>query len=408
VSTQPTSSAGTGLLEIGEAWDRVAACVSPLPAERVSLDAAVGRVAAEDAVSAVDLPPFDRSAMDGFAVVASDTSPPRGLEVVGELAAGEVAPAALMPGTAIGITTGAALPAGADAVLRIEDANVDGSSVTPVGPVAVGTSVRYRGEDVARGAVLASAGCSLGVQHVTALASAGVGSVAVHRRPVVHVLATGTELLEVGAAPEPGRIHESNRLTLRMLAERAGAEVVVHPVVPDEPAATAAAVEAGLAGDALLVSGGVSVGPHDHVKPALQERGVDEVFWRVRLKPGKPLWFGRRDATLVFGLPGNPLSTVACFLLFVGPALRRLQGEAAAAPPYVPARLAVPARPADGRTTLLTARLDRGADGVLEGTPTEGQGSHLTGALAASDGFVVVPHGARELPAGSSVQALLV
>jgi molybdopterin molybdotransferase len=234
-----------------------------------------------------------------------------------------------------------------------------------------------------------------------------VGSVLVHRRPVVHVLATGTELLELGAPPEPGRIHESNRLTLRLLAERGGAEVVLHPVVPDDAAATAAAVEAALGGDVLLVSGGVSVGPHDHVKPALQQLGVEEVFWRVRLKPGKPLWFGRRGATLVFGLPGNPLSTVACFLLFVGPALRRLQGETGAEPPYVPARLAVPARPADGRTTLLTSRLVRGADGVLEATPTEGQGSHLTGALAASDGFVAIPHAAGELPRGSPVQALL-
>ena len=284
---------------------------------------------------------------------------------------------------------------------------MDGSAVTPAGPVAVGTAVRYRGEDVRRGAVLAPAGVALGVQHVTALASAGVGAVSVRRRPVVHVLATGTELLELGAPPEPGRIHESNRLTLRLLAERAGAEVVLHPVVPDDATATAAAVEAALAGDVLAVSGGVSVGPHDHVKPALSERGVQEEFWRVRLKPGKPLWFGRRGRTLVFGLPGNPLSTVACFLLFVGPALRRLQGEAAAAPPYVPARLAVPARPADGRTTLLTARLVRGEDGVLEATPTEGQGSHLTGALAASDGFVSIPHDAGELPAGAPVQALL-
>ena len=242
---------------------------------------------------------------------------------------------------------------------------------------------------------------------MTALASAGVGSVLVHRRPVVHVLATGTELLELGAPPEPGRIHESNRLTLGLLAERAGAEVVVHPVVPDDAAATRAAVAAALDGDVLAVSGGVSVGPHDHVKPALEACGVREVFWRVRLKPGKPLWFGRVDATLVFGLPGNPLSTVACFLLFVGPALRRLQGEAAAAPPYVPARLTVPARPADGRTTLLTARLVHGEDGLLEATPTEGQGSHLTGALAASDGFVAIPHAAGELPAGARVQALL-
>jgi molybdopterin molybdotransferase len=267
--------------------------------------------------------------------------------------------------------------------------------------------VRYRGEDVARGDVLAPAGWSLGVQHVTALASAGVASVSVHRRPVVHVLATGTELLEIGAPPEPGRIHESNRLTLALLARRAGAEVVVHPVVPDDAAATATAVATALAGDVLAVSGGVSVGPHDHVKPALQQLGVEEIFWRVRLKPGKPLWFGRRDATLVFGLPGNPLSTVACFLLFVGPTLRRLQGESTAAPPYVPARLAVAARPADGRTTLLTARLVRGDDGVMEATPTEGQGSHLTGALAASDGFVAIPHDGGELPAGSAVQALL-
>jgi molybdopterin molybdotransferase len=373
----------------------------------VPLTAAAGRIAAEDARSAVDLPPFDRSAMDGYAVLAADTDPPRPLALAGELAAGDVAASELAPGTALGITTGAALPPGADAILRIEDARVDGDRVTPAGPLPPGMHVRYRGEDVARGEVLAPAGTALGVHHVTALASAGVGDVAVHRRPVVHVLATGTELLELGAPPEPGRIHESNRLTLTVLAERAGAAVVVHPVVPDDAAATAAAVEAALDGDVLAVSGGVSVGPHDHVKPALEACGVQEVFWRVRLKPGKPLWFGRRGATLVFGLPGNPLSTVACFLLFVGPALRCLQGERGAAPPYVPARLTVPARPADGRTTLLTARMVHGEDGGLEATPTEGQGSHLTGALAQSDGFVAIPHAGGELPAGARVDALL-
>lgn len=384
-----------------------AGCPAPLPAETVALDVALGRVAAEDALSLVDLPPFDRSAMDGFAVRAADTAPPRALRVAGELAAGDVAADALAAGTALGITTGAALPPGADAILRVEDARVEDGRVTPVAPVDGGLHVRFRGEDVARGDVLAPAGTALGVHHLTALASAGVGAVPVHRRPVVHVVATGTELLELGAAPQPGRIHESNRLTLQLLAERAGAEVVVHPVVPDDASATAVAVEAGLTGDVLAVSGGVSVGPHDHVKPALLERGVQEVFWRVRLKPGKPLWFGRRDTTLVFGLPGNPLSTIACFLLFVGPALRRLQGETGAAPPLVPARLAVPARPADGRTTLLSARLERGVDGVYEATPTEGQGSHLTGALAASDGFVVIPHDGGELPAGARVDALL-
>jgi len=375
--------------------------------ERIPLTEAAGRIAAEDARSVVDLPPFDRSAMDGYAVRAADTDPPAPLALAGAVAAGEVASAALAPGTALGITTGAALPDGADAILRVEDALLDGDRVTPAGPLAPGLHVRYRGEDVARGDVLAPAGAPLTPQRVTGLASAGVGTVAVRRRPVVHVLATGTELLEVGAPPEPGRIHESNRLTLRMLAERAGADVVLHPVVPDDPAATRAAVESALAGDVLLVSGGVSVGPHDHVKPALEAAGVDEVFWRVRLKPGKPLWFGRRGATLVFGLPGNPLSTVACFLLFVGPALRRMQGEADAQPASVPARLTVAARPADGRTTLLTAALAHGPDGMLEATPTEGQGSHLTGALAASDAFAVVPYAAGELPAGALVDALL-
>jgi len=394
------------LLEIGEAWERVAALVAPLPAERIPLAEAAGRIAAEDARSVVDLPPFDRSAMDGYAVRAADTDPPGPLALAGAVAAGEVASEALAPGTALGITTGAALPDGADAILRVEDARLDGDRVAPAGPLRRGLHVRYRGEDVARGDVLAPAGMELTMQRVTALASAGVGEVAVRRRPVVHVLATGTELLELGAAPEPGRIHESNRLTLRLLAERAGAEVVMHPVVPDDAAATRAAIADALAGDVLLVSGGVSVGPHDHVKPALEAAGVEEVFWRVRLKPGKPLWFGRRDATLVFGLPGNPLSTVACFLLFVGPALRRMQGEADAEPACVPARLTVPARPADERTTLLTARLAHGPDGMLEATPTEGQGSHLTGALGASNAFAVIPHAAGELPAGAVVDVI--
>jgi molybdopterin molybdotransferase len=394
------------ILEVGEAWERVAAEVEPLPLERVALTEAAGRIAAEDARSVVDLPPFDRSAMDGYAVRAADTDPPRPLVLAGAIAAGEVASSGLEPGAAFGITTGGAVPDGADAILRVEDAAVDGERVTPAAPVPRGLHVRYRGEDVARGDVLAPAGTPLTAQRVTALASAGLGEVVVCRRPRVHVLATGTELLELGAPPQPGRIHESNRLTLRLLAERAGADVVVHPVVPDDPAATRAAVAAALAGDVLLVSGGVSVGPHDHVKPALEACGVQEVFWRVRLKPGKPLWFGRRDATLVFGLPGNPLSGVACFLLFVGPALRRMQGERDAEPTCVPARLTIPARAADGRTTLLTARLAHGADGMLEATPTEGQGSHLTGALGASDAFAVVPHSAGELPAGAIVDVL--
>jgi molybdopterin molybdotransferase len=257
------------------------------------------------------------------------------------------------------------------------------------------------------GDVLARAGERLTLPRISALASAGAGAAAVHRRPRLAMLVTGSELLPLGAPPEPGRIHESNGLMVRLLAERAGAVVEDLGVAPDDREATVAAVERGLAGDVLVVSGGVSVGPHDHVRPAFEACGVEEVFWRVRVKPGKPLWFGRRGATLVFGLPGNPLSSIVGFCVFIEPALRRLQGERDARPRLARGRLATPAAPSDDRTTFLTSRIAPGADGVLEATPTERQGSHMTGALGESDGFAVVPHGAGELPAGSAVELLL-
>ena len=177
-------------------------------------------------------------------------------------------------------------------------------------------------------------------------------------------------------------------------------------MIADDFESTRAAVEAGLAGDVLVVSGGVSVGPHDHVKPAFEACGVEEVFWRVRVKPGKPLWFGRRGETLVFGLPGNPLSSIVGFLAFIEPALRRLHGERDPAMRTEPARLTEAAGPSDGRTTFLTSRLAPGADGVLEATPTANQGSHLTGALGQSDGFAIAPHGSGPLSAGAMVDAV--
>lgn len=394
------------MISLDEAWARVAAEAGPLAAERAPLAAAGGRILAEDARAAIDLPPFDRSAMDGFAVRSVDTAGRAPLRLAGELAAGDVAEAELQPATALGITTGAALPPGADAVLRSELAAVADGHVTPAEPLDPGRNVRYRGEDVRAGDVLAAAGARLTVQKLASLASAGVGDVAVPRRARVHVLVTGSELLPPGAPPRPGHIYESNGLVLRTLAERAGAEVVDHGVIGDDFAATRAAVAAGLEGDVLIASGGVSVGPHDHVKPAFEACGVEERFWRVRLKPGKPLWFGRRGATLVFGLPGNPLSTLVCCLLFIEPALRRLHGERGATARLVPGRLAAPARAADGRMTFLTARIERAADGTLHATPTERQGSHMTGVLGDSDGFVMAPHDAGELPAGAAVDLL--
>ena len=394
------------MISTDEALELVLRELAPLGPELVSLAEAAGRVAASAAVSAVDLPPFDRSAMDGYAVRAADTAPGVGLRLVGGVAAGEVAATALEPGTAARISTGAAIPPGADAVLQSELAVEEDGRVSPERALKPGTHVRFRGEDLQAGDELAPAGSVLTLPRVSALASAGVGKVAVHRRPRLHLIVTGSELLPLGAPPEPGRIHESNGLMVRLLAERAGAAVADHGVIGDDYEATRSAVSEGLEGDVLVVSGGVSVGPHDHVKPAFEACGVEEVFWRVRIKPGKPMWFGRRGDTLVFGLPGNPLSTIVCFCVFIEPALRRLAGEADARPRLEPGRLTAPARASDGRTTFLTAGLREGADGVLEATPTERQGSHMTGALGESDGFAVAPEEAGELPAGAPVDVL--
>ena len=394
------------MISIDEALGLVLDGLAPLGAERVPLDTAAGRVVAEPAASAVDLPPFDRSAMDGYAVRAADTSPGVALRLAGGVAAGEVAAARLEPGTAAPVSTGAAIPPGADAILQSELAVERDGTVAPERALTPGTHVRFRGEDLTAGTVLALPGSVLTLPRISALASAGVGEVAVHRRPRLHLIVTGSELLPLGAPSEPGKIHESNGLMVRLLADRVGTVVTDHGVIGDDRDATIAAVEAGLGGDVLVVSGGVSVGPHDHVKPAFEACGVDEIFWRVRIKPGKPLWFGRRGDTLVFGLPGNPLSTIVCFSVFMAPALRRLQGERDARPDYCAGRLTTPAQASDGRTTFLTAALRPGADGVLEATPSERQGSHMTGALGESDGFAIAPEDAGELPAGAPVDVL--
>jgi molybdopterin molybdotransferase len=393
--------------DFDEALALVLEGIEALPSEPVALPGAVGRVMAGEAHAGIDLPPFDRTAMDGFAVRSADVSPGAELRVIGDLAAGG-GTVTLTPGTAARISTGAAIPPGADAVLRVEDAEVRDGTIVAAVAVRPGLHVRRRAEDVHAGDVLARAGDVLTVPRLSALASAGVASVDVPRLPSVHLIVTGSELLPPGAPPEPGKIYESNSLVVGAMLTAVGAQVVHHPSVIDDLEATRAAVEEGLAGDILIVSGGVSVGPHDHVKPAFEACGVDEVFWRVRIKPGKPLWFGRRGSTLVFGLPGNPLSAIVCTALFVLPALRALRGERDPGPRFDRGRLGEVAGPSDNRTTFLISKLVPGADGVLEAWPTERQGSHMTGALGESDGFAVAPHGSGSLPAGADVDLLRV
>jgi molybdopterin molybdotransferase len=380
---------------IEEALAHVLARVSPLESEPVPVGDAVGRVLAEAAVAAVDLPPFDSSAMDGFAVRAADT--PGTLRVAGQSAAGRPADRALRHGEAIEISTGAVVPDGADAVVPVERTTGD----LVVEHVAPGENVRPRGGDVRAGETVVDAGVQLGPPQLGALAAAGVVEVRVARRPRAVVLPTGSELRAPGATLKPGEIYESNSVLLRAQLASAGADVTVLAPVADDRDATRAALERGLDADVLVTSGGVSVGPHDLVRGLLAELGAKEVFWRVAVKPGKPVAFAVRGGTLAFGLPGNPVSSLVGFELFVRPALRALQGVRDARPDFLPGRLAAPLRRNDQRDELVRARR---TDELLE--PIVGQESHMIARSAAADALVLVPRGDGVLEAGASVRWL--
>ncbi len=363
----------------------------------------MGRVLARDVHSPIDIPGFDRSAMDGYALRAADA--PGRLPVAGEVAAGD-APSSLPPGAAMRIFTGGAIPPGADAVEKQEVVEAGGGHAV-FAEVPAGQHIRRRGEDVAAGARVLAAGDVVTVQALTALAASGLATVPVHRPARVAVMLTGDELVPPGRPLGPGQIHETSGVTLRSLVRRAGAEPIDLGVAPDDADAIADGIRLGLErADILLVAGGVSVGEHDHVKASLAAASVQELFWRVKIKPGKPLFCGRRGEKWAFGLPGNPLSGVVSFLVFVEPLLRRMQGDPTAMERRAAARTTAPIGPEDGRTTYLTATLATDGDGRLEATPTRAQGSAMTLALARANGFVIAPDGGGEIPAGGAVEVL--
>jgi molybdopterin molybdotransferase len=393
----------TDLISIAEARRRVLEAVTRLGDEDVPLDLGLGRVLAEQVPSAIDVPPFDSSGMDGYALIAG---PEAELEVIGEARAGHPASEALRPGAAVRISTGAALPEGADAVVPVERTSPETAERVRVPATEPGANIRRAGEDIRSGDVVLRAGTVLGAAELGVVASVGRASLRCALRPRVAVLATGDELTAPGEPLAPGAIYGSNGFALSAQVERAGAALARRGTVPDTPDGTREAIREALeAADVVIVSGGVSVGPHDHVKDALRDLGFEQRFWGVRLRPGKPTWFGTRDGTLAFGLPGNPVSAMVTFQLFARPALAALQGAAPDAP-RATATLAHPVARNRRREEAVRVRLRHTDEGLVAETTGE-QGSHMLTSMLGADGLALIAPGDGELAAGERVEVEL-
>lgn len=402
------------MISLGDARARVLRDCHLLPVADVPLAEALGLVTAEDVRSTEDVPPFANTAMDGFAVVAADTvgaseGTPVVLRVVGTVAAGSAGDVRVDPGTAARIMTGAPIPPGADAVVMVERCrpSPDGDSVEVLLEVATGNHVRPVGDDVRAGDPVVAAGIALGPGHLGVLAGVGRTTVRVHRRPVVGVMSTGDELTDGSDPLRPGQIRDANRHTLVALLREAGCEPVDLGIVRDDEAAISEAIRRGVADcDALVTSGGVSMGDFDYVKVVLDRLG--EMDWmQVAIKPAKPLAFGTVDGTPVFGLPGNPVSSMVSFELFARPGLRRMMGHETAGRRVVDA-VAIDgfSRQPDGKTHFLRVRTAYGDDGRYHVRSAGGQGSHQLTAMAAADALAVIPDG-DGVPPGGTVETIL-
>ena len=372
---------------------------------------ALGRILAVDVESADPVPGFDNSSMDGFAVRAADTrgaasGVPVTLTVADESRAGRPARSALHGGEAIGISTGAVIPDGADSVVRIEDTSVRDGRVEIEAEVKPGTNVRHAGDDIEPGATVLRHGVRIGAAELGVLASVGVATVSCVRRPRLAVLTTGDELLEPGDPAQPGGVRNSNAYTIPALARSAGAELVATATVGDDPDQTRAAIARSLDSELAVICGGVSVGGHDHVKGALASLGVEQVFWRVALKPGKPTWFGvAPQGALVFGLPGNPVSAMVTFLLFVRPAIMGMSG-AASREERVHATLDQDLPRAPGRAHAVRCRVEARDDG-WHARPTGDQDSHVLTSMLGAEALAIVPADADPPAAGDTVELML-
>ncbi|UJA19188.1 molybdopterin molybdotransferase MoeA [Thermoleophilia bacterium SCSIO 60948] len=400
------------LTDIETARELVLAETSPMPAQEVKLDRARGRVLAADVTAEMAVPGFDNSAMDGYAVRFADLTGasadrPVELRIVDESRAGHPAGQGPRAGEAVVISTGAMVPEGADAVVRVEDTEREEETVRISVAPRPSQNLRRAGDDVRPGDVVLRAGITLGAAELGVAASVGRAALPCARRPQVELLSTGDELREPGEDLPPGGVVNSNAHSIRALAEAAGAEVTRTATIPDDRERTREMLGRSISGaDIAVICGGVSVGPHDHVRPALESLGVRQVFWGVSLRPGKPTFFGiAPEGGLVFGLPGNPVSAMVTFGLFVRPAVRAMLGD-----PDPRLRTtaildtAIEGQPGRAHAVRCTLRLD--SDG-WHAAATGEQGSHVLTSMVSADALAILPTATGRLEPGERVEVEL-
>ncbi len=394
------------MISVAEARARILGPLRPTPAETVALAQAWGRVLAAPVAARLTQPPADVSAMDGYALRAADGSLGARLQVVGSAPAGHPFMGEVEPGQAVRLFTGSVVPAGADCILLQEDAVREGDAVVVREACTPARHIRRAGQDFAKGDILLRPGRRLGARDIGLAAAANHPWLAVHRRPRIAILATGDEIAMPGEPIVPGGIVSSNSHAIAALIRAGGGEPVVLPVAPDDRAAIAATVD-GLGGVEMLVTtGGASVGEHDLVQAALAERGFELDFWKIAMRPGKPLIAGRVADTPVLGLPGNPVSALICAALFLLPSLDVLGGLPAAAPRTERAILDVALEQNDGRADHLRAKLATGPNGLLVVTPFPRQDSGMLSLLASADCLVLRAAHALAVPAGAEVEVI--
>lgn len=434
------------MISVEEAQKIILEHTVPNPPKRVSLQEALGLVLAEEVIASHDLPPFTSSAMDGYALRSGDTARasetfPCRLQVVEDLPAGKVARRKVKAGTCARIMTGGLVPNGADAVLMLEETELTGEEVkgrlrsapppparglepragtapdTPGKPVAssavkikrivsAGENIRYQGEDIRKGKTALEKGTVINAQQVALLAALGVSRPLVFPRATVAILSTGNELVPVSKKLSPGKIRDSNSHTLEALLRQTGADPVRLGIAKDSPTSLRKKIREGLAQDLLLVAGGISVGAYDLVKKVFLEEGVGEIFWKVNVKPGKPLFFGKRGKTLVFGLPGNPASSFVSFEIFVCPALRRMMGRSEPFPIFERGILVKEISHRNGRVEFIRAVAEK-RNGTLFVRSAGPQGSHCLSSLVQANALIRLDGKTAKAGEGEEVEVLL-